>query len=285
MDKNQDNNRQVNNTAKADTSKVLANISANDGFAFVYKKTERLTSALYLISGFFDDKEPLKWRLRSLGADLLSDSLILNENSKGGNEKTITDMREAILEIGGLLSVAKNAGLMSDMNYSIIDEEFSNLMSLVSSGNGRSVLSRNFFTEGLYDNTKHATPKLSSGTGERAQPIQTEQTQISVPQAKPIDKGQTRTNLLDEDALLDIRDKKPQKTKEAGTVTLKKNSRQNIILDIVKNMKEIMIKDVSPLISGCSEKTIQRELLAMVNAGILKKEGEKRWSRYSLASE
>ena len=44
-----------------------------------------------------------------------------------------------------------------------------------------------------------------------------------------------------------------------------------------------MIKDVSPLISGCSEKTIQRELLAMVYAGILRKMGEKRWSRYSLA--
>ena len=44
-----------------------------------------------------------------------------------------------------------------------------------------------------------------------------------------------------------------------------------------------MIKDVSPLIKGCSEKTIQRELLSMVKSGILKKEGEKRWSKYSLA--
>ena len=44
-----------------------------------------------------------------------------------------------------------------------------------------------------------------------------------------------------------------------------------------------MIKDVSPLIGGFSEKTIQRELAAMVQAGILRKVGEKRWSRYSLA--
>jgi hypothetical protein len=44
-----------------------------------------------------------------------------------------------------------------------------------------------------------------------------------------------------------------------------------------------MIKDVSPLVTGCSEKTIQRELSAMVRSGILKKVGEKRWSRYSLA--
>jgi hypothetical protein len=44
-----------------------------------------------------------------------------------------------------------------------------------------------------------------------------------------------------------------------------------------------MIKDVSPLIEGCSEKTIQRELMSMVHNGTLKKIGEKRWSRYSLA--
>ena len=44
-----------------------------------------------------------------------------------------------------------------------------------------------------------------------------------------------------------------------------------------------MIKDVAPLISGCSEKTVQRELGEMVASGILRKIGEKRWSRYTLA--
>ena len=82
-----------------------------------------------------------------------------------------------------------------------------------------------------------------------------------------------------------IKDKTDGKSslKEFGAISVKKNSRQNIIITILKRKKEIMIKDVSPIISGCSEKTIQRELLAMVQAGILRKVGEKRWSRYSLA--
>ena len=71
--------------------------------------------------------------------------------------------------------------------------------------------------------------------------------------------------------------------KEFGAISVKKNSRQSIIINILKRKKEIMIKDVSPLINGCSEKTIQRELSSMVDLGILKKIGEKRWSRYSLA--
>ncbi|NCN08031.1 hypothetical protein GW944_00480, partial [Candidatus Parcubacteria bacterium] len=78
-------------------------------------------------------------------------------------------------------------------------------------------------------------------------------------------------------------EKKTKDLKNFGAVSVKKNSRQSIIINVLKRKKEIMIKDISPLIDGCSEKTIQRELLAMVNSGILKKEGEKRWSRYSLA--
>ena len=77
--------------------------------------------------------------------------------------------------------------------------------------------------------------------------------------------------------------KEPKTLKEFGAVAVKKNSRQSIIISLLRRKKEIMIKDVSPLIHGCSEKTIQRELLSMVDKGILKKIGEKRWSRYSLA--
>ena len=76
---------------------------------------------------------------------------------------------------------------------------------------------------------------------------------------------------------------KTNNSKETGAVSMKKNYRQGIILDIIKSKKEVMIKDISSHIKDCSEKTIQRELLAMVDAGVLKKLGEKRWSKYSLA--
>ncbi len=42
------------------------------------------------------------------------------------------------------------------------------------------------------------------------------------------------------------------------------------------------IKAISKLFPGVSEKTVQRELLTLVSRGILQKEGERRWSRYSL---
>ncbi len=192
----------------------------------ISKKTEKISSAIYLVTGFFDDKEPLKWRLRTLSTDLISER--------------IKDKSSTVMEILSLFSIAKTAGLVSEMNYNILIRELSKL--------------------------EHEAKK-------------------------PLELMFPREMVTDDRALPEprkdefIKDKTDGKSslKEFGAISVKKNSRQNIIITILKRKKEIMIKDVSPLISGCSEKTIQRELLAMVQAGILRKVGEKRWSRYSLA--
>ena len=68
-----------------------------------------------------------------------------------------------------------------------------------------------------------------------------------------------------------------------AAVQQKKSQRQESIISVLKGQSNITIKDFSKVIKDCSEKTIQRELSAMVQAGLVKKMGEKRWSRYSLA--
>jgi hypothetical protein len=61
-----------------------------------------------------------------------------------------------------------------------------------------------------------------------------------------------------------------------------KNDRQKVIVDTIKEKGELSIKDLTDVIHGCSEKTIQRELISLVSDGVLSKTGERRWSRYSL---
>ena len=57
--------------------------------------------------------------------------------------------------------------------------------------------------------------------------------------------------------------------------------RKTLILSLIKEKKEIGIADAVHIMKGVSTKTVQRELTAMVGEGILKKEGDRRWSRYS----
>ncbi|MBI2409436.1 DeoR family transcriptional regulator [Candidatus Kaiserbacteria bacterium] len=59
--------------------------------------------------------------------------------------------------------------------------------------------------------------------------------------------------------------------------------RRDAILSVIKNKTTASIKDISTLVRGVSEKTIQRELAALVSLGVLRKQGERRWSTYSLA--
>ena len=72
-----------------------------------------------------------------------------------------------------------------------------------------------------------------------------------------------------------------------------KNHRREEILSTIKDKKNssinfdgASIKDIALALQSkgkeTGEKTLQRELVAMVRDGVLKKKGEKRWSKYSL---
>lgn len=60
-------------------------------------------------------------------------------------------------------------------------------------------------------------------------------------------------------------------------------SRRDRILSIIKDKGEASIKDISTVVTDCSEKTIQRELIDMIKDGIILRDGERRWSKYKPA--
>jgi len=62
------------------------------------------------------------------------------------------------------------------------------------------------------------------------------------------------------------------------------NERQKAILDHFKQVKEAKISDFFQFFNEVSSKTIQRDLQDLVVKNYLNKEGEKRWTTYSLKS-
>jgi len=71
-------------------------------------------------------------------------------------------------------------------------------------------------------------------------------------------------------------------TKNISDIHIK--DRRNSVMSVIKNKGKASIKDISTVIRGVSEKTIQRELLALIAGGMVLKHGERRWSTYSLTS-
>jgi predicted HTH transcriptional regulator len=81
-----------------------------------------------------------------------------------------------------------------------------------------------------------------------------------------------------------VLNKMSDKNQKTDNKTIKdKNDRQDTIKSMLKGGIKLTIKDFAKNIKDCSEKTIQRELVEMVAKGVLKKEGERRWSKYFLA--
>jgi len=77
--------------------------------------------------------------------------------------------------------------------------------------------------------------------------------------------------------------KSAQGSTEAITKPSNSPDRRTRIRTILEAKGEATIKDISEIITECSEKTVQRELNAMIEDNVVKRQGERRWSKYSVA--
>ncbi|OGC81092.1 hypothetical protein A2943_01455 [Candidatus Adlerbacteria bacterium RIFCSPLOWO2_01_FULL_51_16] len=56
------------------------------------------------------------------------------------------------------------------------------------------------------------------------------------------------------------------------------------ILEAIRTLKSASIRDISAVVKEYGEKTIQRELLVLIEQGLVRKVGERRWSVYTPVS-
>jgi hypothetical protein len=237
--------------------KTLGFFSAEDYLIYIFKKTEKIVAALYLVSGLLKDNEPLKWELRDHGMDLISSSFTAASSVPGDKNSVIQSLFTAALETMSILNVARVSHLISDMNYKLLMREIDNIVGMLkdrlaqNAENAGYVLSEAFFkTPDMY--ASGFRPDSASGSRSHTQSSSGKNSHKAA-----------STHI------------------EQGGID-KKNDRQEAILGLLKNNSGLTIKDFSRVIKDCSEKTIQRELLDMVQRGLIKKEGERRWSTYSL---
>ncbi len=227
-------------------------------YTFIFKKTEKIVAALYLITNLIKDTEPLKWKLRDITLNLLAETMLLQNPENNHKKSAIKTVAGLISEITAFSKIAYLSELLSEMNYTILVRELSFLFDTLDqyseqvSAQGSVVLSQDFFT----------VPE-----GNFSHPVSSVRSNIE----SSLYKGH---NLSDKS----IKDKEtPNRAKDG-----KKDERRETIIKLLKDGKVLSIKEFSRQIKDCSEKTIQRELLALVQEGVLNKKGERRWSMYSL---
>ena len=237
-DTKKDTNKDISKKTDLNLQSKFSIFLKNEHHSFAVLKAEKLASALYMVTGFVSENDPLRTQLRTCAIDLVS--CVADTKRGGGTNQEHFGSR--CLEIGSMLSLAERAGLISPMNAQVLCDEYALLGSFVHDNYGQ-----------VFNGELDVSAEL--------------------PAAKPsAQRPQGQTQSVN------------KRTVSKKTPNYKRHdNRRQIILSLFDIKDKINVKDASAAIQGCSEKTIQRELTAMVDEGVLFKEGERRWSVYRKA--
>jgi DNA-binding transcriptional ArsR family regulator len=224
---------------------------------YIYRKSERLAKALQMIAPAFATAPSLRNRLDGIAVGLIDAAILPPSSAREA-------LSRELLALSSILSVARSGGLLSEMNAEIITREAHLLLQEIA---------------GYEEPRLFMEESLSLAELAKRAPDMRELTALVIP---PSEKGTQKVTVTtkgqDKGHVSDT-----TRTASARPTSNEYSDRQEAILAILKTKGPVYIKDISTMIREVSEKTIQRELQALVTQGVVKREGDRRWTQYSLA--
>lgn len=232
-----------------------------NAFTNLYKRSERLSSAVFLVSNIITSSTELRTKIQNLSLDLISTSAYVKDSNPTECLMLLSKIESILLQSMSLLDIAKLSGFISDMNADILKSEFDSFLAEL--GELRSYVDKSGKITKEYFNTASFSPQVNMSPA-------------------VLNSNYSNEMGLSISSRVEIDDYKRSQNEERDK-SKRQETREKAILDLIKNRGSVNIKDISKSIKGCSEKTIQRKLVSLINSGIIKKRGERRWSVYSLA--
>ena len=266
-----------------------------EGRLVSYTKTNKLISALYMVTDIMDTAEPIRNKLRTSGINIISDMSHPLLPGEGRGEVLLISIKQIL----SLLDIASAVGMISEMNYTILRKEFNELKQSIHEDNKQDNSS---WLKGFLNSPLEEYPDLKSGGGGNLEmhpprPLSTKSTPQEGNRTSIGRVGvQSGSTLMK--AIENIKKSNGHVLSNGGSTQnntvnfhsgfdqLKKQRREEILKIIKTCPQGATITDIKTLATGplvsCGEKTLQRELVSMTQDGVLNKTGEKRWSRYSV---
>ena len=256
-----------------------------------YNKTNKLVSALYMVTDIMDKEEPLRSKLRNLGTNIVSDIHSIQQNRAGHIMSLIP---EKVAEILSFLEIASSVSIISEMNCSILTKEFIELRKSIIEITPKN--EQVWLQEFMKEDETLGTNVLKRGAlsiGQTGLPAQAG-TRIGVQRGGTLLQALSRVEVSDRIPFLSKTAKvNNNNIIKSESIDVLKNKRREEIISIIKdkmkdstNFNGVTITDIKSkgqgVLASCGGKTLQRELISMVLDNILKKTGEKRWSKYLL---
>ncbi len=227
----------------------------------VFKRTEKLVSVTFYILSFItptsvSETHTTLIRDRALRVHeiaLKTLSLQHHETPAG-----LSQLQYALFDLDSTLRVATAAGVIQSDLHFLIAEQVDNVQRFI----GNHYL-KQAPSPGAALNTEPVVPGLVTG-GKRT-PVRSESNATA-----PVRRAR-KVNIPAGDI-----------SSDAYLVYSKLTDRAERIKTVLEAKPQATIKDIAEIITDVSEKTIQRELNSLIEKGQVLREGERRWSRYSV---
>lgn len=261
-------NERVNKLCVSTRGLTNKDISA---LSYIVTKTSRIVAVTLMLADVLDANNELKIELQKSSIGLVKDASVSAQSLESRAALT-----RGLLRVVALLDVAQKAGLLSKMNTETLSDEivsFSEFLNTVEWHTGRRYIDESYFRSEIPRDVFSPEPIIT-----KSETTYRHERDIREPHAmiRNYERDQY-TGFAKKDTDVHERVQYKERVQEI------QKDRRATILGLVQKKDRITVKDVANVIKDCSEKTIQRELLALVRQGVLKKEGERRWSTYSMA--
>ena len=256
------------------------------------EKVEKIIAALFIVTDSIEHNDLVKLRVREICLDILSfmNSMDLDGELSPLIARQMSPVKCFIDEIHSILNVSRMSGLISEMNYQILSKELElfcinldgsqtllNLLSEISS-DGSTMLTTSQQGSRTEQPRLDALDKIphfvdSDQSPSIGHPHSFVDSSRSSKNVRYDSKGHSHPVRIDPHS-------------SASSIKHIKTKRKDTILNFIKSKGEVTIKDICKIkdktIVSCSEKTIQRDLMSLIKEGVIKREGDKRWTKYSL---
>jgi hypothetical protein len=248
-------------------------------FSISYTKTNKLITALYMVTDIIDKEEPIRNKLRTLGAEIISDMHSIPAQATNKITETVS-----------FLNIASAMNFISEMNCAILKKEFIELKGSIHEYVNMKPWLSEFFLRPHSTLEEPDLKKVSDSLPQNIKKTYKGHTKVrkghEYGTSIGVQKGSTLMKALSDKAQL-MSDSNVTGLARNNFDILKKQRQEYIKNAIKSNIGGVTIKDIKIKINsggdgapGIGEKTLQRELASMIKDGVLYKTGEKRWSRY-----
>jgi DNA-binding transcriptional ArsR family regulator len=228
-----------------------------DYYTNVFKRIEKLVSVLFYILSYIDNKDINQTHVERIKDKALKTHEVALETLTLQAQQTevgLERLQFALLRLDSVLRIAGAANVLADELLLLTLEQIDGVQRYL---NNHYTMDSGFALQTTEQTVPGTTVAKSDPRQSRSSKTTSRPRKVAIPEG-------------------DI-------SSDAYLVYSQLTDRAERIKTVLEAKPQASIKDIAEVITDVSEKTIQRELNSLIEKGQVVREGERRWSRYSVA--